>query len=140
MIDKEIINKKFYDLKLYLKELEKSREFSQDEIFSSLSTQWQICHGLQLSIQIIIDVGNHILASVDENQIEDYADIIDKMGKRNIIPPEFANTIRGMAGLRNILVHQYTNLDFNRIYDILQNRIDDFYRFMNYIDKFISKT
>ena len=94
---------------------------------------------MQLSIQIILDVGNHILASIGENQIEDYVDIIDKLGERKIIPPEFAKTIRGMAGLRNILVHEYVDLDLKKIYEILQNRLGDFYDFMRYVNRFIGR-
>ena len=139
MIDKEVVEKKFQQLNSYLKELEKNRDISLGEFLSSLSKQWLICHGLQLSIQIIMDVGNHILASIGENQIEDYVDIIDKLGEKRIIPSEFAKAIRGMAGLRNILVHEYVAIDLKKIYDILQNRLRDFYNFMEYINRFIAK-
>lgn len=98
-----------------------------------------VLHGLQLSIQSVMDVGNHILATVGENQIEDYVDIIDKLGERNIIPSEFAQAIRGMAGLRNILIHEYTRIDLNKIYELLQNRLRDFYNFIKYINQFIKK-
>jgi len=102
-----------------------------------LGKQWAICHGLQLSIQTLIDIGNHILAAIGENQIEEYVDIIDKLGERNIIPSEFAQSIRGMAGLRNILVHEYASLDIKKIYDIVQDQLDDFYKFIKYINQFL---
>ena len=137
MIDKVLIEKKLQELNRYLKELEDSKNISWDEFYSSLGTQWMICHGLQLSIQTLIDVGNHILAAIGENQIEDYVDIIDKLGERNIIPSEFSKAIRGMAGLRNILVHEYARLDLKKIYDIFQNRLDDLYKFIKYINQFL---
>jgi len=139
VIDKEIIKEKFKELKRYLKELEKSKSISFEEFSSSLSKQWIICHGLQLSIQVLIDVGNHILATLNENQIEDYVDIIDKLGEKNIIPIEFSKKIRGMAGLRNILVHEYVDIDLTKIYEILHKHLDDFYNFINYINQFIEK-
>lgn len=140
MIDKEVIREKFQGLNTYLKELEDLKSISWDEFNSSLGKQWMICHGLQLSIQALIDVGNHILAAVGENQIEDYVDIIDKLGEKEIVTSEFAQKIRGMVGLRNILIHEYTHLDLKRIYDILQNRLNDFYEFMKYINQFLKKT
>lgn len=93
VIDKEVIGGKFQELNRYLKELEDYKDISRDEFYSSLGKQWMICHGLQLSIQTLIDVGNHILAAIGENQIEDYVDVIDKLGERNIIPSEFAQSI-----------------------------------------------
>lgn len=139
MIDKEVIREKLQELKRYSKELENFKSISRDEFSSSLGKQWMICHGLQLSIQVLIDVSNHILAAIGENQIEDYVDIIDKLGEKNIIPPEFARQIRGMVGLRNILVHEYVSVDLDKIYEILQNRLDDFHNFIEYINQFMKE-
>lgn len=140
MIDKELIRKKLQELNRYLRELENSKDISWEEFCSSLGKQWAICHGLQLSIQTLIDIGNHILAAIGENQIEEYVDIIDKLGERNIIPSEFAQSIRGMAGLRNILVHEYASLDIKKIYDIVQNQLDDFYEFVNHINYYLKNS
>jgi uncharacterized protein YutE (UPF0331/DUF86 family) len=137
MIDKEMIRGKFQELTRYLKELENFRSMSWNEFSSSLPKQWMVLHGLQLSIQILIDVGNHILAAIGENQIEDYVDIIDKLGEKSIIPSEFAQQIRAMAGLRNILIHEYIRVDLKRIYDILQNRLGDFHNFIKYVNLFL---
>ena len=139
MIDKEVITKKFQELNRYLKELEDFKSISWHEFSSSLGKQWMVFHGLQLSVQALIDVGNHILAAMGENRIEDYADIIDKLGEKNIIPSEFARQIRGMVGLRNILIHEYVSIDLNKIYEILQNRLDDFRDFIKYINQFMKK-
>ena len=140
MIDKEVVREKLQELNRYLKELEDFKSMSLEEFSSSLGKQWMVFHGLQLSIQILIDAGNHILAAIGENQIEDYVDIIDKLGKRGVIPSEFACQIRSMAGLRNILVHEYAELKLDKIYEILQNHLNDFHNFIKYINQFIEKT
>ena len=139
VIDREVIGDKFQRLRVYLKELEKFKNISWREFPSSLENQWKVFHGLQLSIQIVIDVGNHILAAIGESQIEDYTDIIDKLGERNIISAEFAQSIRGMVGLRNILIHEYSSIDLNKVYDVLQNKLDDFYKFIEYIEDYLNK-
>jgi len=139
MIDKEVMKEKIEELNRYLKELEKLRSISLEEFSSSLSKQWMVFHGLQLSIQMLIDIGNHILAAIGENQIEVYVDIIDKLGKKEIIPPEFAQQIRGMAGMRNILIHEYAKVDLDKIFEIIQNRLDDFREFIGYINQFLEK-
>jgi uncharacterized protein YutE (UPF0331/DUF86 family) len=139
VIDKEVIRTKFQELNRYLRELESFRNISWEEFSTSLSKQWMVCHGLQLSIQVLIDVGNPILAARGENQIEDYVDIIDKLGEKNIVPSEFAQQIRGMAGLRNILVYEYASIDLNKIYEILQTRLGDFHNFIRHINQFLQK-
>lgn len=47
-------------------------------------------------------------------------------------------TIRGMVGVRNILVHEYAAVDLGKIHDIAQNRLDDFRKFAKYIDQYLS--
>lgn len=137
MIDRMVVEKKLLELHGYLEELEAARKISQDELNASLAKQWQICHGLQLAIQTLLDIGNHILAARAENQVEDYADIIDKLGERKIIPLQFARSIRGMAGLRNLLVHEYARLDLTIIYSVLQNRLSDFRHFIECIKQYL---
>ena len=113
MIDKEVIFKKLKELERYQKELERLGSFSLEEIRVSLQKAWSIEHGLQLAIQLVIDIGNHILAAIGESRIEEYADIIDRLGEKDIIPSNFAKDIRDMAGFRNILVHEYIEVDLN---------------------------
>ena len=41
--------------------------------------------------------------------------------------------------VRNILVHEYVDIDLTKIYEILHKHLDDFYNFINYINQFIEK-
>lgn len=139
MIDKEVIMKKTQELSRYVKELEELKNLSLEEVSLSLQKTWSIEHGLQLAIQSVIDIGNHILAALGENHIEEYVDIIDKLGEKEIIPVSFAKQIRDMAGFRNILVHEYIKVDLNQVYRVLQNRLGDFQKFISYINNYLKK-
>lgn len=137
MVDEEIVLKKLRELEKYLLELERLRRMPLQEMRGSLQKAWSVEHGLQLAIQCVIDVGNHILAAIGENRINEYADIIDRLGERKILPVRFAKRIRDMAGFRNILVHEYVGIDLKRVYHILQNRLGDFEKFIRYIRDFL---
>jgi len=137
MIDKLLITKKLNDLKNNLSVLYELQDIPFNKLSSSIKDQWTVFYGLQVSIQLIIDIGNHILASIKENQIEDYVDIIDKLGKRNVLPEEFSNKIRNMPGLRNILAHEYGIIDIKKIHSILQNNLSDFEDFIRYIKEYL---
>ncbi len=139
-VDRDLVRRKISELNRNLKELEEFRNISSKRFSATLTNQWMVFYGLQISIQIVLDIGNHILAAVGENQIEEYVDIIDKLGDRRIIPPKFARQIRGMVGLRNILVHEYTQIDAKKIYKILQDHLKDFYSYIRYINKYLAKS
>ena len=137
MADRLSIDKKLIALDKNIAMLYEFKKISIDQLKESLKDQWAIYYGLQISIQMIIDIGNHILASLRENQVEEYVEIIDRLGEKEIIPKEFAKKIRPMAGLRNLLVHEYGIIEVEKIYKILQNNIMDFEEFHEYIQKYM---
>ena len=136
-MDVTLIRKKLQELERYVRELDTLRKTASSSLQKSLSSLWSVEHGLQLAIQTLIDIGNHILAAIGENRIEDYVDVIDQLGKHGIIPQEFSKQIRDMAGFRNILVHEYAEVDIQIILDVLQNRLSDFTDFSNHIQRYL---
>jgi len=50
------------------------------------------------------------------------------MGELGVLPPDFARSLAPIAGFRNILVHEYLGVDWDYVYDHLQN-LDDLERF-----------
>lgn len=138
MIDKKLIRKKLSELENYILTLERLKAYPIIELQKSREKLWSVEHGLQLTVQLVIDTGNHILAAIGEQEIEDYVDIIDKLGEREVIPPEFAQAIRGMAGFRNILIHEYATVDIKKVYHVLHNQLDDFRAFAKYIDTYLT--
>lgn len=138
MIDNKLVKKKLSEVENYILTLERLRIYSITELQKNREKLWSVEHGLQLTIQLVIDSGNHILAAVGEQEVEDYVDVIDKLGERGIIPSEFAQTIRGMAGFRNILIHEYATVDIKKVYHVLHNQLDDFRKFAKYIDAYLT--
>ncbi|MGM0366832.1 MAG: type VII toxin-antitoxin system HepT family RNase toxin [Actinomycetota bacterium] len=140
MIDKLLVLKRIKELENNLAILYQLRSIELEELSKSVKTQWMVFYGLQVCIQTTIDIGSHILAAIGENQIEEYIDIIEKLGKKKIIPEGFAEEIKGMPGLRNLLVHEYGTVDIHKVYDILQNNLGDFKKFISHIKTFLEKS
>lgn len=136
--DIEILRKKLAEMDTYIDELQKLQIYSLDELRGNLTNLWSVAHGLQLVIQIILDVGNHILADRGIKAL-DYTEVIDLLGQEKVIPREFAVKVRGMAGFRNILVHGYSSLDVKKVYEILQKNLADFSQFALYIWSFLDQ-
>ncbi|ACA58921.1 protein of unknown function DUF86 [Candidatus Desulforudis audaxviator MP104C] len=129
--DVELIRGKLTELETYVRELENLQAYTLDELRTNLPRLWSVIHGLQLSIQILLDVGNHLLADLGV-KARDYTEIIDKLGEMGVLPAEFAEEIRGMAGFRNVLVHGYASLDIARVHQTLHNNLNDFLKFAHH--------
>jgi len=69
-------------------------------------------------------------------EADGYAEIIDILGEEGVLPKRFAARIRGMAGLRNILVHDYLDVDPAELRKRL-GRLKDFERYCRYVVEYL---
>lgn len=100
---------------------------------------WAVLHGLQIAVQHIADIGGHILTNQNLAVPESYKEIIIEMGRNKVIPFEFADQIKGMAGLRNVIVHGYLSVDPELIWNVLENHLDDFKTFSIHIYDYLER-
>lgn len=132
----EIIEQHIQNMEEALAQLGKYRNISFNEFQKDLSLVWIVEKGLEILIQNLLDIGAHLLASEIKNDWEDYGEVILKLGKHGVIPQEFVDQIKGMAGLRNILIHEYLRIDLNKLFDYLKYRLVDFVQFIRYIREY----
>ena len=139
MVDKQVIEQHLQNMEEALANHGRYRDLSLEEFEKDLSLIWIAEKGLQILIQNLLDIGAHLLASEIKNDWDDYGEIILKLGQHGIIPRDFSEKIQGMAGLRNILIHEYLRVDVSKIYDLLKNRMGDFTEFMSYVQSYPEK-
>jgi len=94
---------------------------------------------LQASIESCIDIANHIIATEGLRAPKDYKDTFKVLNEAGVIPDDLTQTMRAMAGLRNLLVHLYWEVDDEMIYEGIRSELDDFETFVAYIMEFVEK-
>ena len=129
----EVIEQHIQNMEEALTELGRYGNISFEEFQRDLSLRWIVEKGLEILIQNLLDIGAHLLASQIKNDWEDYGEVILKLGKHRVIPQAFSDKIKGMAGLRNILIHEYLKIDLDKLFDYLKYRLEDFVLFIQYI-------
>lgn len=83
---------------------------------------------LEIAAQCCIDIRHRVISLQDARKPVDYYEAISLMGELRVLPPDFARSLAPIAGFRNILVHEYLSVDWDYVYDHLQN-LDDLERF-----------
>lgn len=119
--------------------LQQSSKLAYDELLSNDVLLSAIERNLQVAIECILDIGNHVIAEKGFESPDDNEDIIRILGNEGIVPLDFAESIKGIAGFRNILVHEYAGIDYGLLYNYLVNRLDDFREFARYISAYLEK-
>jgi uncharacterized protein YutE (UPF0331/DUF86 family) len=137
LVSSEIIGSRLKKLTEYIQLLEKLKLHPKKAFLEDPFVYGNVERYLQLSIQVVIDISNHILSERNINGLKEYRDMIIGLGKEGLIPEELAAKIAPMAGLRNLLVHEYVEIDHEKLFDIIQRQLGDFKDFAKHISKLL---
>ena len=92
---------------------------------------------LQVAIQAVIDIGNHVISDMDLGTAKDYKDIFRILATHKIVSAALAKRLSAMSGLRNVLVHDYLDVDLKIVWRILKKDLADFETFIAAILKIV---
>lgn len=74
-------------------------------------------------------VGHHLAVSEGWSAPETNGDAIEELGRRGVLAQDLATRLRSATGFRNLLVHQYGDVDDHRVVEHLAH-IGDFAAFV----------
>ncbi len=111
---------------------------SLEEIKKDPYLQDVIERNFEVAAQACIDISNRIISLEDFQKPADYYQAIERLGEHDILPEKFADEFAPIAGFRNLLVHQYLEIDYEEVYEYLQN-LEQLYKFMDHIREWLSE-
>lgn len=128
MTDAELLQKKLAFIETCVQEL---RTWSDPaSIATDLREERFAAHTLQLAIQAAIDVASHIVSSDRLGEPETNRQLFDLLARAGWLEPGLADTMRKMAGFRNIAVHGYQSVDKAILADMVVHRLGDLLDFV----------
>lgn len=80
---------------------------------------------LIVAIEIAIDVCDHIVATEGLRPATSLRDSFRPLREAEWLDASLSSSLEDAAGLRNLLVHQYAEIDDPRVIEILRTRMDD---------------
>ena len=92
---------------------------------------WALRYGLVESIQIIIDLACQVVARRNLASPASYRECIEALWAAGLLQKELADSIKRMIGLRNLLIHEYDDVDTARLLPLL-DRLDDIRAFADW--------
>ena len=96
-------------------------------------------HTLQLAVQAALDVASHIVSDERLGEPHTNREMFDLLAKGGWLSAELTQTMRDMAGFRNILVHGYQSVDVLILRDIVDNRLDNLTSFADAVRSRMSR-
>lgn len=84
---------------------------------------------LERAMQCTIDIAGYIVAEEALGNATQYKDLFMYLGRAGIISPDLTDRLEQMAGFRNVLIHQYAQVQPDRVYRAVQSDVDDLVAF-----------
>jgi uncharacterized protein YutE (UPF0331/DUF86 family) len=96
---------------------------------SDRTTREVVTFNLFLALQEAIALAAHWLADEGEAVPGTYGEVFVALGTAGVIDAALAARLRAEAGLRSLVAHQYGVLDFDRIFTVARDELEDLLTF-----------
>jgi uncharacterized protein YutE (UPF0331/DUF86 family) len=125
MIRNEVLRRRLNKLDEYIAILRQLRQYDLETFLADPEHYGSAERFLQLTIETLNDMGSHVVADLQLGMVENYRDIPQILVAHDHISTDLGETWIQMIGFRNILVHDYLNIDRTLVYTILQDNLED---------------
>lgn len=125
-----VIENKISAVRKYLKILEKYKKYSKKEIERDLNLKGALERYLYLASQAAIDLAEALVSLKCFRKPTTLAESFHILNEQNIISDELTEKMIKMVGFRNFIAHDYEKINYDIVYNVLQNRLADIEEFL----------
>ncbi len=139
MPNKQLIQNKINKIEGYMKELEPILELEVGKIMGDYTKLRTLERDFQLIVDTVIDINTHLISTENLRAPEDATETFQILGEAKILPAEFVEKFSPVAGMRNIVVHDYEKMDIEKMINDIKEDIGQFGEYALHVDNFISE-
>ena len=133
MVDRNLLFRKIDDLDTYQRQLSEFTGMSLDSYRSDWKSQRIVERTLQIMIECCADIANHVISDEGLRAPNSYADCFLVLKEHGVVSEGLAPRLVLMAKFRNVVVHQYDEVDSDIVVSILHSHLDVFTSFRDEI-------
>jgi len=137
MVDKDIIQRKLSFIDLKLRNLETLKLMERQEFLASFQAIDAAKYNLQVCIEALIDVSNHVVARERWGIPSTSSEAVKLLIEHGVMDKDKELSLVQMVKFRNRIVHLYQEVDDFEIYRTIHENLDDIKGFIQgVINKF----
>ncbi len=137
-MDTTVIAMRLQKLDSYLRTLRQMQAVSLEEYLGDDNIQTIVERKLQLAIQACMDIGGYLIGQLGLTAPDEPQNLFAALGREGVISRELADRLVDMVRFRNILLHDYLEIDSVIVYHNLSEELGDFDQFsQEIIDRFL---
>jgi len=137
MTNFSVVENKISSTKKYLSILQNFKKYSRKKIENDLNIKGAVERYLYLVSQATIDTAEAFISLKDFRKPTTLREGFEILEEEKVISVELREKMVKMAGFRNFIAHDYDKIDYDKVYDVLQNRLTDIKEFIEQIKKLL---
>jgi len=139
MTNISVLENRISAVRRYLKLVARYRPYSREQIESNVDIRGAVERYLYLAIQAAIHLAEAFIAYKELRKPSTFSECFHVLNENETVPAELTQRLVKMVCFRDIVVHDYEDMNYDIVYDILQNRVNDIAGFVEIIAQELSK-
>lgn len=115
------------------------QDMTKEEFLNDPRNNRSVLRLLQEAIEACVSTAHMIVAAQGYGRPESYAEAFALLAQHGVLDQEFSAELEKMVGFRNRVIHRYWDIDFEEVYRIFKEHLEDFKRFEREILKFVEQ-
>ncbi len=134
-MNRDVINRKLESLRRCIARIESKRPIRPEVLRVNYDLQDIMALNLERAVQICVDIAAHVISQTELPVPSTMGEGFACLAELGVIPPQVATSLQKAVAFRNILVHNYTNINWDIVANILTSHLTDFVQFAQAIDR-----
>jgi uncharacterized protein YutE (UPF0331/DUF86 family) len=134
-MDKDVINRKLESLRHCIARIKSKMPLTEEVLRSSYDLQDIISVNLERAVQTGVDIAAHVISETEVPPPSTMAEGFERLAELKVISQQLAEQMQKAVALRNILVHNYTDINWEIILGVITHDLKDFVQFAQAIDR-----
>jgi uncharacterized protein YutE (UPF0331/DUF86 family) len=135
VVDTDLILAKAGSIKKHLNRVFEKRETDLRTFLKDIDRQESILFNIQMAVQNCIDIAAHIISDQGLGVPGSTNEMFYLLEENGYLDNEITEKMVKAVGLRNLIVHEYSKIDLDQIFEVAQKDITDLNEYLKSIFK-----
>ena len=135
MVDSDLILAKAGSVKIHLNRVFEKCNVDLVDFLNDIDRQESVLFNIQMAIQNCIDIPAHIISEEGFGVPGSTTEMFYLLEKNGYLKHDLTEAMVKAVGFRDLIVHEYTKLELEQVYEIAQTDINDLNEYLKAIIK-----
>lgn len=124
LVDRDVFGRRLARLEELLRDLRQLVTGGRESFLADRGLHAQAERWLHLAAECTLDLAHHMIAERGWRTPVTYSEAFQILTAEGVLTADLGSQMEGWARLRNVLVHLYLEIDYERLWEILSEELD----------------